>query len=121
RAYVSNLTPVVGQGSIGFAPSVSTIGSGVVLDVQATVSADRKFVTLTLRPTLTRVLDIFNFAFATASANLGTGTGGTGGLGTGTTQAISSATGIIQQPEQQETSVRTSVSVPDGGTLLLGG
>ena len=31
------------------------------------------------------------------------------------------ATGIIQQPIIQITEVRTTVSVPDGGTLLLGG
>ncbi len=30
-------------------------------------------------------------------------------------------TGIIQTPEIQITEVRTTVSVPDGGTLLLGG
>jgi len=30
-------------------------------------------------------------------------------------------TGVIQEPEIQLTEVKTTVSVPDGGTLLLGG
>ena len=37
------------------------------------------------------------------------------------TTGVSAGTGIIQQPEIQLTEVRTTVSVPDGGTLLLGG
>ena len=51
------------------------------------------------------------------------GIGGTtiipGGL-SASTQPFS-AQGVIQQPETQITEVRTTVSVPDGGTLLLGG
>src|SRR6185437_16343299 len=50
QAYVSNLIAVVGTGVSGFQPVPSTVESGVVLDVTATVSADRKYVTLTLRP-----------------------------------------------------------------------
>src|SRR5205814_5450057 len=43
---------------------------------------------------------------------------GTTIIGTGGTNA---ASGTIQQPILQITEVRTTVSVPDGGTLLLGG
>lgn len=119
QAYVSNLIAVVGTGVSGFQPVPSTVESGVVLDVTATVSADRKYVTLTLRPQLANVVDIKQFTFQQgASASLIAGTG-TGGAGTGFTSGSPSAT--IELPELQITEVNTTVTVPDGGTLLLGG
>ena len=114
RAYVSNLTPVVSTGISSFAPTISQTQSGVVLDVQATVSADRKYVTLTLRPSLNTLLDLLPFTFQ-SGASVVSNTGN----GVGTTTVAPS--GTIQQPETQVTQVRTTVSVPDGGTLLLGG
>ena len=66
-AYVSDLNPVVGQSSVGFDPEVSVVQSGVLLDVQATVSSDRKYVTLTLRPTLARLVALVPFTFQTAA------------------------------------------------------
>jgi type II secretory pathway component GspD/PulD (secretin) len=113
QAYISNLTPVVSTGAVAFAPTAAVIPSGVELDVQATVSADRKYVTLVLRPTLSRLIDIVNFPVSAAVAGLSTSLNGT----------VASATvqSFIQQPEQQVTQLNTTVSVPDGGTLLLGG
>lgn len=116
RAYVSNLTPIVSTGISSFAPTVSIVQSGVLLDVQATVSADRKYVTLTLRPQLATLLDLASFTFQQGSS----GTVGAGGFGFGF--AVGNApSGTIQEPELQITEVKTTVSVPDGGTLLLGG
>jgi general secretion pathway protein D len=118
RAYVSDLTPVVGNGVVAFSPTIDVINSGVLLDVQATVSSDRKYVTLTLRPQLAELLGLFEFTF-----QQGTTQGTTpiiGGGGTIVTNT-SAGSGIVQQPEIQLTEVRTTVSVPDGGTLLLGG
>jgi type II secretory pathway component GspD/PulD (secretin) len=109
-AYVSNLTPVVAAGAVGFAATINTVQSGVVLDVTATISADRKYVTLTLRPTLSTLEALLNFPVSIAVAG-----GGTGGGGAAT------ASSSIQEPELEVTRVRTTVSVPDGGTLLLGG
>ena len=82
--------------------------------MQATVSADRKYVTLTLRPILSRLRSLVSFP---VSAVVNTGVVGTGGA-TGSTQ-ITSAT--IQEPVIDNTIINTTVSVPDGGTLLLGG
>jgi general secretion pathway protein D len=110
-AYVSNLTPVVGNGAAGFTPTISVLQSGVVLDVTATISADRKYVTLTLRPTLSVLQNLLNFPVALAVGGGGTVVGGT-------SATVSSS---IQEPEIEITTVRTTVSVPDGGTLLLGG
>ncbi len=121
-AYVSNLTPVVAQNAVAFNPQVSLFPSGVVLDVQATVSADRKYVTLTLRPTLTTLLALIPFTFqsaqnTTTTQPAETPTGGNFFVSGGTNEA----SGTIQQPIFQLTQLRTTVSVPDGGTLLLGG
>jgi general secretion pathway protein D len=122
RAYVSNLDAVVGNNSSNFEPEVDIVESGVLLDVQATVSADRKYVTMTLRPQLAQLLNLFTFAFQSGTTAPATGGGGGGGapivIGGGNQQV---GTGLIQQPELQLTEVRTTVSVPDGGTLLLGG
>ncbi len=121
RAYVSNLTPTVANNAVAFAPTVSVVSSGVLLDVQATVSSDRKYVTLTLRPQLAQLLDLFSFTFTTgAPAPTPTPTPAPTPTPTPVPPATA-GTGLIQEPELQITEVRTSVSVPDGGTLLLGG
>ena len=112
QAYVSDLTPVVGSNAVGFNPTISTVQSGVLLDVQATVSADRKYVTLTLRPQLSNLLALVPFTITSLVTPVGTVVGNNN-------PTIS--TGTVQQPEVQITQVNTTVSVPDGGTLLLGG
>jgi general secretion pathway protein D len=110
-AYVSDLTPIVGTNAVAFDPTVGIAQSGVLLDVQATVSADRKYVTLTLRPTLTRLRALVPFPVSALTNTPGT----TGGA----TQTVTTA--FIQQPVRDVTNINTTVSVPDGGTLLLGG
>jgi general secretion pathway protein D len=121
RAYVSDLEPVVGNNVAAFDPTIDVVSSGVLLDVQATVSADRKYVTLTLRPQLAQLLNLFTFNFqGAASGVVGVPIGGIGGGVLDTTTGFGQ-TGFIQEPELQITEVRTTVSVPDGGTLLLGG
>ena len=110
RAYVSDLNPIVGSGAVGFDPVISVVQTGVLLDVQATVSSDRKYVTLTLRPTLSRLISLTTFTI-----------GGNIAFGNDSTTVPIAQSGQIQQPELQVTRVNTTVSVPDGGTLLLGG
>ena len=110
-AYVSDLTPIVGTNSVAFDPTVGLLQSGVLLDVVATVSSDRKYVTLTLRPTLSRLRALVNFPVSALSAG---GGGDDGGVPI-------QATAFLQQPVRDITSVNTTVSVPDGGTLLIGG
>jgi general secretion pathway protein D len=114
RAYVSELDAVVGNNSQAFQPTVDVVSSGVVLDVQATVSADRKYVTMTLRPQLAQLLNLFTFNFQAAGSTT------SAGLFSGPLVSTASS-GFLQEPELQITEVRTTVSVPDGGTLLLGG
>jgi general secretion pathway protein D len=114
-AYVSDLEPVVGTRSVGFDPTISIIESGILLDVQGTVSADRKYVTLTLRPTLSRLAALQPFTVQSAAQTTGGDDDNTNPVDTGI------ATATLQQPIVERTLVRTTVTVPDGGTLLLGG
>jgi general secretion pathway protein D len=120
-AYVSDLEAVVAQGAVAFNPTIGLVQSGVLLDVQATVSSDRKYVTLTLRPQLATLIDLLPFTF---QSDQGGGTTPTSQPVTINDNGIGSTnrpSGTIQQPILQITEVRTTVSVPDGGTLLLGG
>lgn len=106
--FVSQLQPVVATGAVAQAPQTGTIDSGAVLDVTATVTADRRYVTMTLRPGITRLLDIQTIPFS--------GGGAGGGFGGG--PALQA---FIQLPTLSSQRVATTVSVPDGGTLLIGG
>jgi type II secretory pathway component GspD/PulD (secretin)/tetratricopeptide (TPR) repeat protein len=106
--FVSQLTPVVATGAVAQAPQTGTIDSGAVLDVTATVTADKRYVTMTLRPGVTRLLDLQTIPFS--------GGGAGGGFGTGA--ALSA---FIQLPTLSSQRIQTTVSVPDGGTLLIGG
>ena len=113
-AYVSDLEPIVGTRAVGFDPTISIIESGILLDVQGTVSADRKYVTLTLRPTLSRLAALTTFTVQSAAQV-------TGDDDDDTPVQSGIATATVQQPIVERTLVRTTVTVPDGGTLLLGG
>jgi len=103
QSFVSELQPVVASGAAAQAPQIGNINTGAVLDVRATVSADRRYVTMTLQPGVGRLLDIQTFLFTTGP-NVGAG-----------------ASGFVQLPTIARQAVKTTVSVPDGGTLLIGG
>jgi hypothetical protein len=70
--------PFFGRGATIFDPEISTVQSGVVHDVQATVSADRKYVTMTMRSTSAQLLSLQEFAFQRAGG--APGAGGQGGF-----------------------------------------
>jgi hypothetical protein len=54
------------NGGVGiFDPEISVVQSGVILDAQAVVSADRKYVTLTTRLQNAQLLNLSEFAFQT--------------------------------------------------------
>lgn len=108
QAYVSDLTPVVSTNSVAYNPTISYVPIGSVLDIEATVSADRRYVTMTVRPQLC-ALDgpLQSYFIETASVDA------SGNPITGT--------GAIQLPKIKMQDLETTVSVPDGGTLMLGG
>src|SRR5215212_4408463 len=56
-----------GPGATIFDPEIGVVQSGVLNDVQATVSADRKYVTMTMRATSAQLLSLQEFAFQRAA------------------------------------------------------
>ncbi len=106
-AFVSDLEPVVSDSAVGFDPTVNVVSEGVTLLVTGTVTSDRRYVTMNVDAGISRI-DGFEDQAVTAVA---------GG------QLINSADtqSFIQLPTVTVTRVRTSVTVPDQGTILLGG
>ncbi len=215
RPFVTSLIPTVGAFSVGFTPQITLLTDGVFMSVQAVISADRRYVRLTVTPSFTTITDVQTFSFLSGGQGAfgggglggfggglggfggglggfggglggfggglggfgsglglggfggglglfsvpsgtvvrpvasssplilprrtrratqaqfqvaggggqrtgGVGTGGTGGIGGGQNQQAG-VTVTVQQPIQEVVLVTTTVSVPDGGTVLLGG
>jgi type II secretory pathway component GspD/PulD (secretin) len=99
-SYVSDFDVEIAQAAQIGDPIVQTLRDGVILDVKPIVTADRRFITMELRPTIA----ILTRPIATFQTTLAQGPPVT-----------------IQLPELQIQRVRTTVTMPDGGTLLLGG
>lgn len=106
-AFISALSPVVSTSAVGFDPTLSTISEGVRLLVEGTVTADRRYVTLNVD---TSVSKIDGIAQAPITAIAG-----------GQLQQSGQINAFIQIPTVTVTSVATTVTVPDQGTILLGG
>ncbi len=107
QAFVSDLQPVVGNSAVGFDPTVSVASEGVTMLVEGVISADRRYVTMNID---TGVARIDGFGQQSVSAVAGG-------------QLVNSADtqSFIQLPTITVTRVRTTSTVPDEGTLLLGG
>ena len=99
-AYVKDFDVEIAQASVIADPIVDVVREGVVLDVRPIVSNDRRFVTLELRPTVATLMR----PIRTFSTTLAVGTAVT-----------------FEVPELRKESLKTTVVMPDGGTLLLGG
>lgn len=112
-AFISDLEPI--PDAAGFSTTVAVTQSGVILDVEGTVSADRRYVTLTVRPSLATLVQ--NPPRQVRIAGIATLD-----LPGEENQVLAfPIEGFIELPELELTSVKTTVSVPDRGTLLLGG
>ncbi len=125
RPFVVSLIPVVGDFAVGQQPVIVVINEGTTLNVQAVVSQDKRFVRLTLNPTFSRIDRVETFTFqGTTSTNTGTTVvdPNTGEPTDDRDEEQTVITGTtVQQPVLAQTFVQTTVSVPDGGTILLGG
>lgn len=100
-AYIRDFDVEVAQASFIADPKVDVIQDGIVLDVQPIIKHDRKYITMQLQPTvaeLQRPIPTFTTSLA------------------GNTQPVT-----LQMPILTVTSFATTVTVPDGGTVLLGG
>jgi hypothetical protein len=108
RPYVSGYAAVTEGGKTQYEPRHGIVTSGMVLDVAATASADRKHVTLTLRPQIARLEGMTTAPFD--------------GKGDGAVEGGAAAKDLtVQVPHVIEQSLQTTASVPDRGVLLLGG
>ncbi|MGB2614110.1 MAG: hypothetical protein WBE06_05295, partial [Phycisphaerae bacterium] len=102
--YLADAEPIIAEAAVGWDPLVASIPVGATLDVKATVSADRRYVQLDLRPQVAAT-NVGNWRQVPIQAVV--------------PGAI--ATFLIDLPQVQVSDLKTTVSVPDGGTLLLGG
>ena len=99
-SYVSDFDVEIAQAAVIGQPVVKVLQEGVVLDVRPVVSADKRFITMELRPTvadLKRPIDTF-----TTSLSIGSDV-------------------TIELPILRIKRARTTVTMPDGSTLMLGG
>jgi type II secretory pathway component GspD/PulD (secretin) len=109
QAYVSELVPMVSENAVALRPVVSSIPTGTVLAIdECAVSADRRYVTLTISPTITSLNGFTNYFINVSGVDPNSGAARTG-------------TGSIQLPNVTVQGIETQVSIPDGGTLLMGG
>ncbi len=119
EAFVISVTPIVGDFAAAQAPVVVVLAEGTTLSVQAVISPDRRFVRLTLVPFFSEIQDVNEFTFNGSQTT--TSVPGQGDNSSSLeTKTVTEGT-TLQLPEFAFTTVTTTVSVPDGGTVLLGG
>ncbi len=109
--YVSGLNLSTNSSAVGFTPDIGNAATGIRFEVQGVISADRRYVTMEVDFGVQdqKVTSSQSFEAATAGGN------DSGGGGSATISSAISLTTTIQHR------VRTTVSVPDKGTALLGG
>ncbi len=99
--YVQDMDVEVAQAALIADPMVGVISDGIVLDVRPTISHDRRYITLELRPTVATLIRPMN-EFTSSLAGLTTPV-------------------TLQLPELQVSSANTTAIVPDGGTVVIAG
>ena len=99
-AYVKDFDVEIAQAASIADPIVDVVEEGVILDVRPIVSADRRFLTIELRPTIAQLTRPIQEVVTTLGSQ-------------------NSVT--IQLPELDLRKARTSIPMPDGATVLLGG
>ncbi len=129
--FVMSVIPVVGDFAAAQQPVIVVLSEGTFMTVQAVVSADRRFVRLTVVPFFSNISAVNTFQFT--GSNTTTTNSSRQGLQAAATdptklwnQTADSTTNTnsgttVQLPSFASVTVSTTVSVPDGGTVLLGG
>ncbi len=113
QSYVSDYDVVGDQ----FDPVISVLAYGTVLDVEAIASADRKYITLTLQPT-NAILEQFRQFNLTSDTLFGAANAGNANTPGGVPAGLNYP---LTAPQVSYRSVQTSVTIPDGGTMLVAG
>lgn len=128
QPFVTSVTPVVGDFAVAHQPIITILPDGTNLNVAAVVSNDRRSVRMTLVPQFTQIGDVETFTFE-GSTSTATSTNSflddlldINNPDASDDEIETTSTGVtVQLPIIATTSVSTVVSVPDGGTILLGG
>lgn len=130
--YVYTVIPVVGDFAVAQQPVVTVINEGTFMTVQAVVSPDRQYVRMTVAPYFCTITDSTReFKFEGTDTVVSNSTSATKGSekessvtdereSVANTEMVSTGT-TIQEPITSSFSVSTTVNVPDGGTVMLGG
>ncbi|HVA51247.1 MAG TPA: hypothetical protein VNH11_33205 [Pirellulales bacterium] len=122
--FVISVIPVVGAFAAAQQPVIIVLNEGTALTVQAVISSDRRFVRLTLVPFFSNITQVSTFTFQ-GSSNTTQNSDSEGPSANTTKRVTSTVTSTqgttVQLPSFSFFSVSTTVSVPDGGTVLLGG
>ncbi len=131
--FVISVQPVVGDFAAALQPIIVVLTEGTYLTVQAVVSDDRRFVRLTVVPYFSTIdPDVRTFQF-TGRTTTTTDTSQEGwwqnpedddDIRRDKDDRASTTTSegtTVQLPTVAQITVTTTVSVPDGGTVLLGG
>ncbi len=124
RPFVTSVIPVVGDFAAAQQPVIVVLSEGTSLTVQAVVSNDRRFVRLTVVPFFSQIGKVDEFTFTGSTSSTKKSSEDKSGTDTSATSSEddSSSTGTtVQLPTFSFVTVTTTVSVPDGGTVLLGG
>ncbi len=120
QSYISDYDVVQFQ----YQPVVSQLSSGTALDVVAIASSDKKYITLTVKPTNSQIVRWRRFGGSVSDQDAQT----LGGpidpnvqpsIGSSGTNALGAAPLLI--PEVSYQSSQTSVTIPDGGSLVIAG
>ena len=126
--FVISVIPVVGDFAAAQQPVIVVLSEGTFMTVQAVVSNDRRFVRLTVVPFFSKIGNVQTFTFQGSSSTTqqttrnGIVNQATGLFTNNTDNTTTNNTGVtVQLPTFSFVTVTTTVSVPDGGTVLLGG
>jgi type II secretory pathway component GspD/PulD (secretin)/tetratricopeptide (TPR) repeat protein len=111
RAFISDLQPITSEGAVGFDPEADSIADGVTLLIEGVASADRRYVTMNVEAGVSALQELANFPVtATAGSRIVT-----------SDQQTNTISSSLQLPLVSVSRVNTTVTVPDQGTILLGG
>jgi general secretion pathway protein D len=126
QPFVIGVIPVVGEFVAAQQPVIVVLNEGTMMTIQAVVSDDRRYVRLTVVPFFTQIGDVQEFTFegssSTTNSSSSTDDDDDGKNESEEDNEEEARSGVtVQLPAFQFVSVVTTVSVPDGGTVLLGG
>ncbi len=100
--YISDLEPTVAESAVAITPTTDTISTGTTLAVRPTISYDGRYVQLALEPDVSQLVAITPYTYFTQDEGI-------------------RLENTIQLLTTSDISLRSTVSVPDGGTAMLGG